>query len=99
MSATAVCAALALLDNKFKYEGIQFCPTSFPGATKFNWQLDIPLIQNKNLDKNSSRSAFEPAFGRPRRLRYATGTAGHSRVNYLDIQVLKVNYFDVLDLQ
>ena len=82
-----------------KDEGIQFRPISFPGATKFNCQLDIPLIQNKNLDKNSSRSAFEPAFGRPRRLRYATGSVGHSRVNYLDIQVLKVNYFDVLDLR
>ena len=85
--------------RRTKDEGIQFRPISFPGATKFNCQLDIPLIQNKNLDKNSSRSAFEPAFGRPRRLRYATGTAGHSRVNYLDIQVLKVNYFDVLDLR
>ena len=90
-----------------KDEGIQFRPISFPGATNFNCQLDVPLIQNKNLDKNSnknldknsSRSAFEPASGRPRRLRYATGTAGHSRVNYLDIQVLKVNYFDVLDLR
>ena len=80
-------------------EGIQFRPINFPGATNFNCQLEVPLVQNKNLDKNFSRSAFEPAFVRPRRLRYATGTAGHSRVNYHDIQVLKVNYLDVLDLQ
>ena len=82
-----------------KDEGIQLRPINFPGATNSNCQLDVPLLQNNNLDKKSSRSAFELAFGRPRHMRYATGTASHCRVNYLDIHVLKVDYFDALDLQ
>ena len=74
-------------DTVLKDEGIQFRPINFPGATNSNFQLDGPLLQNKNPDKNSSRSAFESVFGRPRHWRYATGTAGHCHINYLDIQV------------